>query len=181
MCFRYTVPTIHSNDTIHTIHTIPTLHSKHSIRIIVNHTYHTNHTYCHIKHTIPNRLTYHTYHPYSITPSPHHRGGGGQYHTPTAPQGGEGDSTTPPPHHRGGRGDSTMADPWPWPGGRGGLERWTIYTHTYTLVYFILLGQGSYRTHVVVSYRVAAWALLTRHGRHIKEAIDEQPPPAAAS
>ena len=45
------------------------------------------------------------------TPPPHHRGEGGQYHTPTTPQGGEGDSTTPPPHHRGGEGHSTMADP----------------------------------------------------------------------
>ena len=27
-----------------------------------------------------------------------------------------------------GEGDSTMADPWPWPRGRGGLERWTIHT-----------------------------------------------------
>jgi len=40
----------------------------------------------------------------STTPPPHHRGEGGQYHTPTTPQGGEGDSTTPPPHHRRGRG-----------------------------------------------------------------------------
>ena len=52
-----------------------------------------------------------------------------QYHTPTTPQGGGGDSTTPQPDHRGGgghyhtpttpqegEGDGTMSDPWPWPG-----------------------------------------------------------------
>ena len=38
----------------------------------------------------------------STTPPPHHRGEGGQYHTPTTPQGGEGGTTTSPPHHRGG-------------------------------------------------------------------------------
>ena len=41
-----------------------------------------------------------------------------QYHAPTTPPWGEG--------------DSTMADPWPWPGG-GGLERWTIYKGRGTL------------------------------------------------
>ena len=52
------------------------------------------HIYCH---------TYTTLHP-SPPHTPHHttRGEGGQYHTPTTPQEGEGDSTTPPPHHRGG-------------------------------------------------------------------------------
>ena len=52
------------------------------------------------------------------------------YHTPTTPQGRGG--TVPHPHHTtGGEGDSTMADPWPWRGGRG-LERWTIiYIYIY--------------------------------------------------
>jgi len=45
MCLTYTVPTIHSNDTIHTIH------MKHTN---FDHTYHTYHTY----------HAYHTYHTY---------------------------------------------------------------------------------------------------------------------
>ena len=40
-----------------------------------HHSNHTDHTYCHIKHTIPNRLTYHTYHPYNTNHSGH------TYHT----------------------------------------------------------------------------------------------------
>ena len=180
MCFRYTVPTIHSNDTIHTIHTIPTLHSKHSIPIIVTiHTIQTIHTvisnipYPTGLHTIP---TIHTEsHPHhttrgegdSTTHPPHHRG--------------EGDSTTPPPHHRGGGGQY-----YGWPMTMAGGERGVgTLDHIYTYIYFSIFhitGSGLViETHVVVSYRVAAWALLTRHGRHIKEAIDEQPPPAAAS
>ena len=130
-----TTPTIHTIQNIHAIHTIPTLHRNHSIPILVyNHTYHTDHTYCHIKQTIPNKLTYHTYHPYNTNhschtfqtchtrptihtihtqhtiPHPHHTTGGrgGQYHTPTTPQGGGQCSATHPPHHRGGMGRSHM-------------------------------------------------------------------------
>ena len=60
----------------------------------------------------------------SATPPPHHRGEGGQYHTPTTPQGGEGDSTTPPPHHRRGRGTVL------WLTHDHGRGEGTIYTHT---------------------------------------------------
>ena len=88
MCLTYTIPTIH---TIHTIHT------KHT------------------KHTIPNRHTYHTYHPYSITPPQHHRGGGGQYHTPATPHGAGGGRVLWLTHDHG--------------RGGGGLEHWTIYRH----------------------------------------------------
>ena len=35
--------------------------------------------------------THHTYPTYHTTPPPHHRGGGGQCHTATTPQGGEGE------------------------------------------------------------------------------------------
>ena len=60
---------------------------------------------------------------------PHHRGEGDS----TTPQGGEGDSTTP--HHTtGGEGHSTMADPWPWPGGGWNAEPY-IYTYTHQLAY----------------------------------------------
>ena len=68
----------------------------------------------------------------STTPPPHHRGEGGQYHTPTTPQGGEGDTTTPPPHHRG---EGTVL----WlthdhGRGGGGLERWTIDIYIYICI-----------------------------------------------
>ena len=39
--------------------------------------------------------THHTYPTYHTTPPPHHRGGGGQYHTPTTPQGGRGTVLSP--------------------------------------------------------------------------------------
>jgi len=75
--------------TIHAIHTILTIDTKHTILS---------------KHSIPDR-PYTPYipntilHPHhttggegdSTTPPPHHRGGGGQCHTPTTPQGGEGE------------------------------------------------------------------------------------------
>ena len=66
VCLTYTVPTIHSNDTIHTIHTIRilTIHTIPIIPIIhttctihMKHNYHTYHTY-NTKHTCH---TYHTY------------------------------------------------------------------------------------------------------------------------
>ena len=50
-----------------------------------------------------------------------------QYHTPTTPQGGEGDTTTPPPHHRGGGGTVLWLTHDHSRGGGRGLERWTIY------------------------------------------------------
>ena len=68
----------------------------------------------------------------STTPPPHHRGEGGQYHTPTTPQGGEGDSTTPPPHHRGGRGTVLWLT---HDHGRGVGTLDHIYIHTHCMTY----------------------------------------------
>ena len=75
--------------------------------------------------------THHTYPPYHTTPPPHHRGGGGQCHTPTTPQGGEGedliwDQYMGPIHHTtgGGGGRSHMGPVYGthpiWGGGGGG-------------------------------------------------------------
>ena len=75
MCLTYTVPTIHSNDTIHTIHTIHTLHTIHTIHTIrtltihtipiihTTHTIHMKHKYntCHTYNTKHTCHTYHTY------------------------------------------------------------------------------------------------------------------------
>ena len=173
-----------------------------------HHSNHTDHTYCHIKHTIPNRLTYHTYHPYNTNHSGHtyHTSHTYQTHhtfqtchtrptihtihtvisnipyptylhtTPTIhtiptihaihtkhtihskhtihtiptihakhapchiyivihtlhPPAPQTQHHTHPAHHRG-EGDSTMADPWPWP---GGVERWTIYIY-YIYIYIL--------------------------------------------
>ena len=111
------IVTIHTIQTIHTVisnipcptdlHTIPTIHTKHTILS---------------KHAIPDR----PYTPY-IPNIP--------YHTPTTPQGGEGDSATPPPHHRGGGGRSHMGPVYgthPMGGGGVGGRAWCIYIHTYT-------------------------------------------------
>ena len=146
LCLTYTVPTIHVNDAMHTI--------PHS-----NHTYHTDHIYCHIKHTMPNRFTYHTYHPYNTNHSCH------TYHTyhtyqtyhtfqtchtrptihtihtqhtiphPHHTTGGEGDSATPPPHNRGGGGRFHRGQYMgPIPGGGGGGGRaWCIYILYYAI------------------------------------------------
>ena len=75
--------------------------------------------------------THHTYPTYHTTPSPHHKGGRG---------------TVPHPDHTT-WGDSTMADPWPWPGGRGvgtldhiydkHIYMINIYIHTYAIYIYI--------------------------------------------
>ena len=49
-------------------------------------------------------------------------------------------STIPPPHH-GGEGDSTLADPWPWP---GVLERWTIFTPIYIYILTVCMYVRTY-------------------------------------
>ena len=119
MGLTYTVPTIHSNDTIHTIHTIRTL-TVHTIPIIpIMHTthtihmkqsYHTSHTYntkhtCHTYHIYLTMQTFHTHHsnhtypyrPYILSYQTYHTQQTDipylpsiQYHTPTTPQGGGG-------------------------------------------------------------------------------------------
>ena len=110
--FRHipTIPTIHSNDTIHTIHTI-----------VSNQTYHTQRTYIAYLPSIQNQPYMHhiPYLPYIASHTIHSKhtipGGRGTVPHHTTPQGG---GTVP--HHttpRGGGGDSTMADPWPWPEG----------------------------------------------------------------
>ena len=58
----------------------------------------------------------------STTPPLHHRGEGGQYHTPTRPQGGRG--TLPHPHHTTGGGGGQYYV-WPMTMAGEGLERWT--------------------------------------------------------
>ena len=147
------------------IQTFHAHHSKHTYK------YHTDHAYCHIKHTIPNRLTYHTYHPYNTNhschtyhtyhtyqtyhtfqtcqtrptihtihaqhtiPHPHHTtgGGGGQWHTPTTPQGGRGRGKI-----------SYGASIWdPSHGGEGGWQGLVhiyiyIYIHTYIHIYIYI-------------------------------------------
>ena len=85
-----------------------------------NHTYHTDHTYCHIKHIIPDRLTYHAIPTIHTVPHPHHTTGG------------EGDSTTPPPHHRG-EGEQYRTPTTPQTGGRG--VGTLDHKHTYINVY----------------------------------------------
>ena len=66
--------------------------------------------------------THHTYPTYHTTPPPHHRGGGGQCHTPTTPQGGEGKDLI--------WGQYMGPIPWGWGGGGGG-RAWCIYTYIY--------------------------------------------------
>ena len=68
--------------------------------------------------------THHTYPTYHTTPPPHHRGGGGQCHTPTTPQGGEGEDLI--------WGQYMGPIPWGWGGGGGG-RAWCIYTHINTI------------------------------------------------
>ena len=69
MGLTYTVPTIHSNDTIHTIHTVHTIRTLtvHTIPIIpimqTTHTIHMKHN-CHTSHTYNTKHTCHTYHIY---------------------------------------------------------------------------------------------------------------------
>ena len=101
---------------MHTIPIISIIHIIHTIHMKCNyHTYHTYnsiHTIAYIQYQplmpyipylpyIPNipyfpnmpyqtDHTHHTYPTYHATPPPHHRGGKGQYHTPTTPQGGRG-------------------------------------------------------------------------------------------
>ena len=95
-------------------------------------------TYTHIYiYTCIHIFIYIYIHMRGATSPSHHRGEGGQYHTPTTPQGGEGDSTTPPPHHRGGRGTVLWLT---HDHGRGGEGGWNagpyihifIYIHIYT-------------------------------------------------
>ena len=76
---RLTYHTYHPYNTNHSCHTYHTYHTYQTLNIpyFPNMPYQTDHTH----HTYP---TYHT------TPPPHHRGGGGQCHTPTTPQGGRG-------------------------------------------------------------------------------------------
>ena len=84
----HTILTIHTTTTIHAIHSIPTIHTKHTILS---------------KHAIPDR----PYTPY-IPSIP--------YHTPTTPQGGEGEDLI----------WWQYMGPIPWGGGRGGGGRaWT--------------------------------------------------------
>ena len=113
---------------------IPYLHSKHSIPIIV-----TIHTIQNI-HTVISNIPYpQTYIPY--LPSI-------QYHTPSTPQGGEGDSTTPPttpqgggvphpPHHRDRRGTVLWLTHDYGRGGRGvgTLDHMCIYINIYMYIY----------------------------------------------
>ena len=101
ICNIIATPTIHTIANIHAIHTIPTIHPY-----FPNMPYQTDHTH----HTYP---TYHT------TPPPHHRGGGGQYHTPTTPQGGRGKISIWDPSHAG--------------GGRGGVAGPGAYIYIYDL------------------------------------------------
>ena len=103
--YLHTTPTIHTIPTIRAIHTIPAIHTKHTIHS--KHTIHTiptihaTHT-IHIKHSVHEIITYHTHNThhaiYIVIHTLH----------PPAPH---------TPHHTPGEGDSTMADPWPWPGG----------------------------------------------------------------
>ena len=131
---------------MHTIPIISIIHIIHTIHMKCNyHTYHTYnsiHTIAYIQYQplmpyipylpyIPNipyfpnmpyqtDHTHHTYPPYHTTPPPHHRGGGGQCHTPTTPQGGEGEDLI---------WDQYMG-PIPYGGGEGGGGRaWCIYIH----------------------------------------------------
>ena len=72
--------------------------------------------------------THHTYPTYHTTPPPHHRGGGGQYHTP-------GRGTLPHPHHTtGGEGDDLVwgqyMGPIPWRGEGG----WQGLVHIYIYI-----------------------------------------------
>ena len=80
--------------------------------------YQTDHTH----HTYP---TYHTHHPHHTptTPPPHHRGGEGQYHTPTTPQGGGGRSHT-----------GAVYGTHPMEGWQGLVH---IYIHTHIYIYIL--------------------------------------------
>ena len=115
----HTIPTIHTIPTTHAIHTIPTIHTKHTILS---------------KHAIPDR----PYTPY-IPNIP--------YHTPTTPQGGEGDSATPPPHNRGGGGRSHMGPVYGTHprGGRGGGRAWCIYIYIYIYIYILYYAIPSWK------------------------------------
>ena len=64
----------------------------------------------------------------STKPPPHYRGEGGQYHTPTTPQGGRG-TVLWLTHDHGLRGG-------------GGLERWTIYIYKYDIYIYIYFFYG---------------------------------------
>ena len=136
LCWTYTVPTIHVNDAMHTIPIIHIIHIIHTIHMKCNyHTYHTYnsihtiayiqyqplmpyipyHTYqtYHTFQTCHTRPTIHTIHTHHTIPHPHHTtgGGGGQCHTPTTPQGGEGEDLI---------WDQYMG-PIPYGGGKGGV------------------------------------------------------------
>ena len=102
-----TTPTIHTIAYIQYQPLMPYIPYIPNIPYFPNMSYQTDHTH-------------HTYPPYHTTPPPHHRGGGGQCHTPTTPQGGEGEDLI---------WDQYMG-PIPYGGGEGGGGRaWCIYIH----------------------------------------------------
>ena len=119
MCLTYTVPTIHSNDTIHCKERRKMIRLTYWSSTIPNrltyltyHTYHphnTNHSCIHFIPTIHTKHTIHSKHAIPDRPYTPYIPNNIPYHTPTTPQRGR---------------DITMAGPWPWP--RGALERWTI-------------------------------------------------------
>ena len=131
--------THHSNHTYHTDHTY--CHIKHTIpNRLTYHTYHpynTNHS-CHTYHTYHTYQTYHTFqtchtrptihtiHTQHTIPHPHHTtgGGGGQCHTPTTPQGGEGEDLI--------WGQYMGPIPWEWGGGGVAGPGAYIYIYIYT-------------------------------------------------
>ena len=134
-CIPYLIVTIHTIQTIYTVisnipcptdlHTIPTIHTIPTTHAIHTHTYHTYQTY-HTFQTCHTRPTIHTIHTQHTIPHPHHTtgGGGGQCHTPTTQQGGEGE-------------DLIGASIWdPSQGGRGG---WQGLVHIYTILCYTQL------------------------------------------
>ena len=90
------------------------------------HPHNTNHSCIHFIPTIHTKHTIHSKHAIPDRPYTPYIPNNIPYHTPTTPQRGR---------------DITMAGPWPWP--RGGLERWTILL-LYIYIYRVYISMSLY-------------------------------------
>ena len=177
---------------MHTIPIISIIHIIHTIHMKCNyHTYHTYnsiHTIAYIQYQplmpyipylpyIPNipyfpnmpyqtDHTHHTYPPYHTTPPPHHRGGGGQCHTPTTPQGGEGEDLI---------WDQYMG-PIPYGGGRGGWQG-LVHIYIYIICKYHQISQSLFFKHHPIKYFFSDWDRLDPPWRIIDQRMGARCPP----